>query len=111
MLIYKNIESAIETAEQLSAQRLDCISIVKRYDFKKQRIDEFNFVVCDCGNDRKHLDSFVLLVKNFETPFEVDSVSPKSGQHTDCFATKELANEYYSKLCKENYRHSIYKKY
>lgn len=111
MLSYKNIESAIEKANELSAQRLKSIEIVKRFDFNKQMTDEFNFVVCECGNDRKHLDYFVLLVTNFECPFRVDSMSPKSGQHIDSFPTKQLADEYYSKLCKEKYRYLIYKRY
>ena len=101
MLPFDTYEEAEEKANEISVKRLTSISIVKRNGGKK-------FIVCDGGgNDRKSHDNFIMLITNYETPFEVYSISPKSGEHWDLFPTVERANGYYKELVGCGYRKSI----
>ena len=106
MIKFKNIDDAIEKAKEISKLNLKSISIVQRNNSNDE------FIVCDKGGaDRKAHDKFIKLITNFESPFGIESHSPKSGVHFDYFPKRELADDFYNRLVKEKYRTSIRKNY
>ena len=102
MIECQNLEDAIEVAKEISAKRLECISIVKRC------CSNDNFIICDNGSqDRDSNDTYIKLIKNFDTPYYMVYQSPKSGEHTDFFPTKELRDAIYSEKCATNYYYNF----
>lgn len=100
----KSFEKFIDAesyAMEVSAQKLKSISIVKRMTGK-------NFIVCDeGGSDAKCHDQFVMLISNYETPFEVHYTSIKAGKIIQGFALKELRDEFYKELINHKYKDVI----
>jgi hypothetical protein len=113
MKTFKKYLDAEKYAMEISAKELRCISIVhlfreglSRNDLKKIKRD---FTVMDTKNEWYFGIDHVMLISNFETPFIVRSISPKSGEHINGFPTKELADVFYKKLVEEKYRNGIYR--
>jgi len=103
MIVTKIFEEAEKIAMQKSAEQLKSIEIVKR-------LRGTNFIVCDKGgDDRKCHDNFVMLITNFESPFEIYSLTLKcSSEIIESFPTKELADAHYTE---KSYRRNIMKNY
>lgn len=97
-------------ANRISKKELRSISIWQRFDFKNQKYCD-DFMVFTEPDEQKHLDKFIMLITNFDSPFEVYSKSPKSGEHWEYFPTAELVDKRYSELIKEKYRTDIRRKY
>jgi DNA-dependent RNA polymerase auxiliary subunit epsilon len=101
MKVIKDKDIAIEYAKKVSAKQLKCIEVVQRYHGG-------NYIVCDKGGkDRKANDKFIQLVKNFDTPYYMRYISPKSGEHIDFFPTKELRDKAYSDKIATDYYYSF----
>ena len=99
----KSFEKYIDAenyAKEVSAKDLKPISIVHLLNSK-------DFTVMDKKDEWFCHIQHVMLISNFITPFEVHSISHKSGKHIEGFATKELAQSRYKELMKENYRKDI----
>lgn len=124
MITCKTFEQAEKVAKEISAKELRSISIVQRglrLANNNILINELNglrivpnrdFIVCNKGgNDRECHDIYTMLVTNFESPFEVKSISPKSGEHSDWFPTISSADTYYKELIEEKYRKSVQRMY
>lgn len=118
MISCKTYPEAEKIAMAISKKELRSISIVQRCNYgkpSKTAYDGQDFIVCDNYKngieDRMSHDKFVMLISNYETPFEISSVSPKSGLHIECFPTKEQANVRYKEIIKDNYRRQISKNY
>jgi len=92
-------------AKEVSARELKPVSIVHLFSGKrtgswvdslgnvKHTYGEKEFTVMDTPNEWFYGIEHVMLVRNFESPFEVHSFSPKSGNHVQAFPTKELADK------------------
>lgn len=102
-MYYDNLDQAKTVGMEKSKQNLKGYSIRKRNGKDKFYIYGEEALKCH--------DSHVFFCHNYETPFEVNSISPKSGEHLDSFPTKELANIYYKGLIVDNYRRNIYKNF
>jgi hypothetical protein len=114
MISCKTFEQAESIAKKLSAEQLRSISIVQRCNYGKSYKTAYEgqpFIVCDNYKngieDRKSHDKYIMLITNYNTPFEVYSISPKSGEHWEMFPTKELALIRMSELRKDGYRKNI----
>lgn len=103
MQTFKDYNEALIYANRISAERLTSITIVQRVE------DEY--IVCDNGcNDRQAHDHHVMMVTNFESPYELHYVSPKSGQHIDMFPTREKLEQRYKVIVNTKYYFNISKK-
>jgi hypothetical protein len=91
-------------AKEVSARDLKSISIVHLFPSKKE------FTVMDTKNEWFYGIEYVMSIKNYDTPFEVHSVSPKSGLHIEAYPTKEMANTRAVELRKEGYRRDVFQK-
>jgi len=100
MKSFKKYIDAENYANEVSARELKPISIVHLLNNK-------DFTVMDTKDEWFCHIQHVMLISNFKTPFEVHSTSPKSGKQIQGFATKELAQNCYKELIKENYRKDI----
>lgn len=105
ILEYTSYDQALEVAMEISKQELRGLQIVTRCD------DTKFIIVTNIDRDRKSHDYMIMWVQNFESPYEIHSISPKSGEHIEGFPTTELADARYKELTECGYRKNIYKKY
>lgn len=96
-------------AKEVSARELKSISIVHLFNSKSKKMEK-DFTVMDIKNEWFYGLQLVMSVKNYKTPFEVHSYSPKSGKHVEAFATSEMAEARAKELRKEGYRKDIHRK-
>lgn len=100
----KSFEKYIDAenyAKEVSAKELRTISIVHLFQEK-------DFTVMDIKNEWSYGIQHVMSIKNYDTPFEVHFISPKSGSHIEAYPTKEMANTRVAELKKEGYRRDIF---
>ena len=103
MIKTTTLEEAEILAKEFSKKNLKCVSIWK--------LRKGGFVFSDKPNEVTHTnwDNFALLVKNFESPFEIYSRIVKNGSEIiEGFPTKELADAHYKE---KSYRNGIMKNY
>jgi len=100
MFEFSKFIDAEKKANEISKKKKYAISIIRR-------CCKYNFIVIEKGSERKANDVFITLITNYQTRFKVRSHSPKSGEHTDYFATEEQMKNYAETLKKENYRTNI----
>lgn len=106
----KSFEKYIDAenyAKEVSAQQLKPISIVHLFESKPWN-HKREFTVMDTKDEWFYGIEHVMCIVNYDTPFLVHSYSPKSGQHTEGFPTKELADNRAKELRNEKYRRDIY---
>lgn len=112
MKSFKKFIDAEKYAMEVSAKELRGISIVHLFRDGKSRNDLKNikrdFTVMDTKNEWFYGIDYVMLISNYETPFEVHFTSPKSGKHIEGYATKELAENRCKELKNDNYTKDIY---
>jgi hypothetical protein len=103
MQTFRDYNEALIYANRISAERLVSITIVQRVE------DEY--IVCDNGsNDRQAHDHHIMMVTNFDSPYELHYKSPKSGQDIAMFPTREKLEQRYKEMVKDTYYFDISKK-
>ena len=100
MFEFSKFVDAEKKANEISKEKKVSVSIIKR-------CCKHNFIVIEKGSERKANDVFITSITNYSTRFRVRSHSPKSGEHTDYFATEKRMRDYVERLKKENYRTNI----
>ncbi|HEY4755791.1 MAG TPA: hypothetical protein VIH28_07040 [Ignavibacteriaceae bacterium] len=112
MKTFKKYLDAEKYAMELSAKRMECISIVHLFIEGKSRNDlkglKRDFTVIDTKDEWSYGIDFVMNIKNFETPFELSYISPKVGRIYQNFPTKESRDVRYKELIKENFFKYVY---
>jgi hypothetical protein len=107
-MFYDTLDQAKEVGMKMSKENLKGYSIFKRNPIHKDGANKFYII----GTvEQKCHDTHAYFCHNYETPFHVESNSPKSGWHLDMFPTKEQADEFYRKTVADKYRTNIRKKY
>lgn len=108
----KSFEKYIDAenyAKEVSARELKPINIVHLFDSKPSNRKK-EFTVIDIKDEWFYGIQLVMCIKNYDTPFEVHSYSPKSGQHVEAFPTRELADIRAIELKRERYRRDVWQR-
>jgi len=82
---FDNIKNAIIKANELSKSLLKPISIWKHNGIIYIPLE---------GSDVIPHSNYVILIKNYDTPYRVKYVSPKSGEHDDGFESLEKSKKH-----------------
>ena len=102
MKTFKKYIDAEKYAMEISAKELRCISIVHLFREGKSRNDlkdmKRDFTVMDTPNEWYFGIDYVMLISNFETPFQIFYTSPKAGSVSEMYPTKEQRDVRYKEL-------------
>ena len=98
-------------AKKVSASQLKSISIVHLPVGKNWKAGySRDFTVMDTKDEWHWGIEYVMCITNFESPFEVNYISPKAGRVTEYFPTKERQETRYNELVAEKFRKDICKR-